>query len=208
CNNLDEGEHQSLRAFEPLARLRIIALLIHRSPQRRQTWNDNCKRMNLADKFIEYDVDTRVSSTFRMLTTNSRSSSDIRLMLQSQDTSLSSSSTMRQTLFRSISDWLRLSQIHHVHSKFDELTLFVSQKKSQIIYYELHDLLHDVAERKEDYADLEADISSAVKAGIKMYMKYYTFLDASDTYYTALILDPRVKGNLFQYELDDKYTSG
>ncbi|KAK9257597.1 hypothetical protein V1519DRAFT_113117 [Lipomyces tetrasporus] len=67
CDNLDEGEHQSLRALEPLARLRIIALWIHRSPQRRQAWNDNCKRMNLPDKFIEYDVDTRWNSTFRML---------------------------------------------------------------------------------------------------------------------------------------------
>ncbi|KAK9426860.1 hypothetical protein V1505DRAFT_359401, partial [Lipomyces doorenjongii] len=55
CNNLDEGGHQSLRDREPLERLRNIALWIHRSPQRRQAWNDNCKRMNLPDKFIEYD---------------------------------------------------------------------------------------------------------------------------------------------------------
>ncbi|KAK9491819.1 hypothetical protein V1508DRAFT_420681 [Lipomyces doorenjongii] len=33
-------------------------------------------------------------------------------------------------------------------------------------------------------------------------------MDASDTYCTALILDPRVKGDLLQYEWDDEYTSG
>ncbi|KAK9241907.1 hypothetical protein V1506DRAFT_509965 [Lipomyces tetrasporus] len=47
CDNLDEGEHQSLRALEPLARLRIIALWIHRSPQRRQAWNDKCHALPL-----------------------------------------------------------------------------------------------------------------------------------------------------------------
>ncbi|KAK9371565.1 uncharacterized protein V1513DRAFT_27264 [Lipomyces chichibuensis] len=36
CNNLDDGEHQSLRALELLARLRIIAPWIHRNPHRKQ----------------------------------------------------------------------------------------------------------------------------------------------------------------------------
>jgi hypothetical protein len=67
CDNLDNGEHHSFPAIEPLAKLRILALWIHRSPQRRQAWRNNCKRMNLSDKFIEYDVDTRWNSTFRML---------------------------------------------------------------------------------------------------------------------------------------------
>ena len=67
CNNLDEGNYQSFQTVEPLAKLRILALWIHRSPHRRQLWNDSCKRMNLPNKFIEYDVDTRWNSTFRML---------------------------------------------------------------------------------------------------------------------------------------------
>ncbi|KAL4861343.1 hypothetical protein BDV12DRAFT_180408, partial [Aspergillus spectabilis] len=37
-------------------------------------------------------------------------------------------------------------------------------------------------------------------------MKYYTFMDASDIYYTALVLDPRVKGDLLLYEIEDKET--
>jgi hypothetical protein len=86
--------------------------------------------------------------------------------------------------------------------------LFVSEKQPQIslaipVYYELHDLLHDAAERKEDFADLDQDISKAVKEGIKKYMKYYTFMDNSDIYYTALILDPRVKGDLLLHELEE-----
>mgnify|MGYP002718724600 CR=1 FL=1 len=84
--------------------------------------------------------------------------------------------------------------------------MFVSEKRPQIslvlpIYYELHDLLHDVAERKEDFADLTEDIASAVGGSIKKYIKYYTFMDASDLYYTALVLDPRVKGALLLNEL-------
>lgn len=61
-----------------------------------------------------------------------------------------------------------------------------------------------MAERKEDFADLNEDIASAVRESIKKYMKYYTFMDVSDIYYTALILDSRVKGDLLLYELDDE----
>lgn len=99
--------------------------------------------------------------------------------------------------------------IHNVLSKFDEFTLFVSEKRPQIslvlpIYYELHDLLHDVAEQKEDFADLTEDIPSAIGGSIKEYIKYYTFMDASDLYYSALVLDPRVKGALFLNELGEE----
>lgn len=69
CDTLEEEKNHSYHTLlESLAKLRILALWIHRSPQRRQTWNSSCKCMNLSDKFIEYDVDTRWNSTFRMLT--------------------------------------------------------------------------------------------------------------------------------------------
>ena len=108
-------------------------------------------------------------------------------------------------------DWSRLSQIHNILSKFNEFTLFVSEKKPQIslavlIYYELHDLLDEASECKERFINLDEDISLAVKEGMKKYKKYYTFMDASDTYYTALILDPRVKGDLLLEELEDEAT--
>jgi hypothetical protein len=59
----------------------------------------------------------------------------------------------------------------------------------------------------KDFADIDEDIASAVRQSIKKYIKYYTFIDVSDTYYTTLILDPRVKGDLLLYELEDKATS-
>jgi hypothetical protein len=43
-----------------------------------------------------------------------------------------------------------------------------------------------------------------MKAGLRKYQKYYTFVDECDTYYTALVLDPRVNRNLILGELDDK----
>jgi CelD/BcsL family acetyltransferase involved in cellulose biosynthesis len=103
CDNLDEGVHQSFQAVEPLGKLRVLALWIQRSPQRRQAWNNNCKHMDLSDKFIEYDVDTRWNSTFRMLGDALKVSylsiymSNIKLMLSSQSNSLRSLSTMRLT---------------------------------------------------------------------------------------------------------------
>ncbi|ODQ69157.1 hypothetical protein LIPSTDRAFT_76400 [Lipomyces starkeyi NRRL Y-11557] len=56
-----------LRNPKPLARLRILAVWISRSSQRRKQWKRICTLMNLATKYIEYDVDTRWNSTFRML---------------------------------------------------------------------------------------------------------------------------------------------
>jgi hypothetical protein len=43
---------------------------------------------------------------------------------------------------------------------------------------------------------------------MKKYEKYYTFMDASYTYYIALILDPRVKGDLIRQELCDEDDAG
>ncbi|KAJ6168129.1 hypothetical protein N7497_000972 [Penicillium chrysogenum] len=204
CNSLDKGEHQSLefQAIEPLAKLRVLALWIQRSPQRRQSWNDTCNRMNLSNKFIEYDVDTRWNSTFRMLgdalKARSFSKRQLETFIYYEASFLSFSSD----------EWIRLSHIHNVLSRFNEFTLEKTTDQSRLpIYYELHDLLHDVAERKEDFADLTEDIASAVGGSIKKYIKYYTFMDASDLYYTALVLDPRVKGALLN-ELGEENAGG
>ncbi|EED21581.1 hypothetical protein TSTA_088170 [Talaromyces stipitatus ATCC 10500] len=143
-DHFKEGEQLSIVSQESLARICILALWIHRSPQQRQKWNKVCKIINLSSKYIEYDVDIRWNSTFRILVIP--------------------------------------------------------------IYYKLYDLLDEASERKERFLDLDEDISLAVKEGIKKYKKYYTFMDASDTYYTALILDPRVKGDLLLDELEDEAT--
>ncbi|KAK9334822.1 hypothetical protein V1521DRAFT_441763, partial [Lipomyces starkeyi] len=52
---------------EVMARLRILAVWIDRSPQRRQKWKEVCHFLDLPDQFIEYDNDTRWNSTYRML---------------------------------------------------------------------------------------------------------------------------------------------
>jgi hypothetical protein len=97
--------------------------------------------------------------------------------------------------------------------KFNDFTLFVSKKRPQIslavpIYYALHDLLDNAAERKGEFVGLDHDIALAVQEGIKKYDKYYTFMDASDVYYTALVLDPRVKGEMLIQELQADGNSG
>ncbi|OQD76240.1 hypothetical protein PENANT_c134G04431 [Penicillium antarcticum] len=104
--------------------------------------------------------------------------------------------------------WSRLEQIHTVLHKFNELTLFISKRNPQItltvsIYYELHELLDDVREGNGDFAKLDRDIIAAVKEGMKKYEKYYSIMDDCDTYYTALVLDPRVKGEMVLRELQD-----
>ncbi|KAK9373714.1 uncharacterized protein V1513DRAFT_448435 [Lipomyces chichibuensis] len=40
--------------------------------------------------------------------------------------------------------------------------------------------------------------------GMKKFQKSYTFMDASDTYYTAVILDPRIKRDLLMDELEEE----
>lgn len=59
CDLLQESKDFAPQS--PLAHLRIMALWIARTPQRKQQSN------GLKDKFIEYDVETRWNSTHRML---------------------------------------------------------------------------------------------------------------------------------------------
>jgi hypothetical protein len=69
CDNLQSRNSSSLSisSQSALSKLRILAIWISRSPQRRQEWDSICDAMKLDNKFIEYDVDTRWNSTFRML---------------------------------------------------------------------------------------------------------------------------------------------
>ncbi|KAK9322025.1 hypothetical protein V1517DRAFT_324746 [Lipomyces orientalis] len=45
-------------------------------------------------------------------------------------------------------------------------------------------------------------------SSIKKHNKHYSFMDESDMYYTALVLDPRVKGNLILEKLREDNNSG
>ena len=75
------------------------------------------------------------------------------------------------------------------------------------VYYDLHDLLHGHAEFENGLAfeDLDKKIQKAVKHGISKFRKYYNKMDAdTDVYYSALVLDPRVKGDYLLCEMESE----
>ncbi len=61
------------------------------------------------------------------------------------------------------------------------------------IYYNLHNLINDVANREGEFVDLPKDIAATMSLALKRYSKYYDFIDSLDIYYIALILNPRYK---------------
>jgi hypothetical protein len=65
CDDIQDGK--SVPVQSALAKLLILTVWINRSPQRRQSWKEVCRIMNPPGKYIEYDVETRWNSTFRML---------------------------------------------------------------------------------------------------------------------------------------------
>jgi hypothetical protein len=73
--------------------------------------------MNLPTKFIEYDVDTRWNSSFRVLGDDLAAQPQVDEFLQYNS-------------FPSFtdSDWKRLRQIYTVLVKFNELTLLISEE--------------------------------------------------------------------------------
>jgi hypothetical protein len=189
-------ENKKIGQYSALARLRIMALWISRTPQRRQQWKVICQSNGLKDKFIEYDVETRWNSTYRMIQDALQAKAQIKKWIEHQN----------QFLPFTPDDWLQLQQIEMILSKFDEFTHLVSRRQSQIslaipIYYELHDMLEDAASAQGDFLGLSSDIALAVSAGTKKYKKYYELMDEQDAYYIALILDPRFKTLLLEKEL-------
>ncbi|KAK9490615.1 hypothetical protein V1508DRAFT_399702 [Lipomyces doorenjongii] len=82
--------------------------------------------------------------------------------------------------------------------------IFFERSNAVFTYYDLQDILEHASERREEFSDIDPRIARAVTEGMKKFQKYYTFMDASDTYYTALILDPRVQGDLLIDELEDE----
>ncbi|KAK9327500.1 hypothetical protein V1520DRAFT_263328, partial [Lipomyces starkeyi] len=178
CDQIRDGK--PIGPHSALSRLRILSTWILRSPQRREGWKSLCSVNGLNDKYIEYDVDTRWNSTYRMLQGGIAAKEQIRCYLNA----------VRLLPPFTASDWEQLEQIATVLEKFDEFTNLVSSKGLSIslsigMYYELQDLL-DMAQ------------------GLKKYHKYYAFLDEQDAYYIALILDPRFKAELSKAELKDE----
>ncbi|KAJ5300165.1 hypothetical protein N7508_007408 [Penicillium antarcticum] len=168
CDCLQTGN--SITDHSAIGRLRVLALWINRSPQRRQKWKEICGLNCLPDKFVAYDVTTRWNSTFRIVNDGLKSRQQVNKSLNLQE----------ELPPFTLQDWLWLEQIHTLLHKFNELTLFISEGNPQIsravpIYYELHELLDDVTEGNGDFANLDRDIIAAVKEGMKKYENYENF---------------------------------
>ncbi|KAK9334764.1 hypothetical protein V1521DRAFT_441979, partial [Lipomyces starkeyi] len=101
---LSRQDHRWLENQGVLAKLRILAVWIDRSPQRRQKWKEVCHFLDLPDKFIEYDNDTRWTSNYRMLADGLQAKVQINKYLEHQvELSLQSFTD---------DDWEWLRQIH------------------------------------------------------------------------------------------------
>ncbi|EED11794.1 hypothetical protein TSTA_109740 [Talaromyces stipitatus ATCC 10500] len=72
---------------------------------------------------------------------------------------------------------------------FDEVSLAI------LAYYESYDSLSEGSEPQACFKELDPAIAFALE-GLKKDMKYHIFMNESEIYYTALILDPRFKGTL------------
>jgi hypothetical protein len=107
-----------------LARLRVLAIWISRSPERKSQWRDICKRSGLSDTLIPYDIDTRWNSTYLMLEAGIKAKRQVSKWIQSH-------SDMPQF---TEADWDYLQQVAGVLQRFYEHTEYVSQSTSQMSY--------------------------------------------------------------------------
>jgi hypothetical protein len=69
-------------------------------------------------------------------------------------------------------------------------------------------MLHDAITIEGEFSGFDPDIALAILAGIDKYKKYYDFIDAQDTYYVALVLDPQFKVLLLETELGETTALG
>lgn len=203
CKHLGAGASTDvclkLSAQTALSRLRILAVWISRSPQRREKWSMIFAVMGLPEKLLKYDDDACWDSTYDILDTALQAKTQINEYLD-QQTDLPQFTA---------EDWHRLSQIYRVLLCFRRLAHFVSQKQPQIsmmmpVYFKLHELLHQGVGKEGIFADLDDDVADAMYQGMLKYKKNYVFEDLSDTYCLASILDPMVKGDLLLKELGDE----
>lgn len=188
--------------LSPIQRLRILAIWIHRSPQRRRSWGITCKSVNISTKYIPTDVKTRWNSTYYML----RAGVDAKLAV---DRFIRMEEDLTD-LKLSAQDWLLLTNIMELLSKFESWTRTFSEMDPNItlvtgLYYEMDDFFDD-AEDSKGYmsSDMPESLKKAVHQGSKKYKKYYDHMDKVDTYYIAMLLDPRLKAQLLLQELGDK----
>jgi hypothetical protein len=130
CDCLQTGN--SITEHSAIGKLRVLALWINRSPQRRQKWKEICRLNNLPDKFVAYDVATRWNSTFRMVDDGLNSRQQVNKFLNLQE----------ELPPFTLKDWSQLEQIHTVLHKFNELTLFISKRNRMAQIQQHHQVIH------------------------------------------------------------------
>jgi len=180
-----QSAEKTLSTKSAIVKIRLLALWISHSPQRKQAWKDISPL-----KQINYDIDTRWNSTYNMI-------SDA-LRLRKEVTQFIREHPDIRDMQPTDSDWSTLGQIQKVLKPFWDHTNSVSKRCPSIIeslpiYWSLDDVLDDIKKNEGDFQGITKEVQNAVEAGIRKMDKFTKKMDANIIYYVAAVLDPRVK---------------
>ncbi|EED12102.1 hypothetical protein TSTA_001730 [Talaromyces stipitatus ATCC 10500] len=176
-----------------IVKIRLLALWISNSPQRRQAWKDISPY-----KQINYDINTHWNSTYNIVSKA--------LQLRKEVTQFIREHPDIQEMQPTDSDWSTLRQIQKVLKPFWDHTNSVSKHclsitKSLPIYWSLNDILDDIKNNKDDFQEITKEVQNAVEGGIRKMDKFTKKMDSNIIYYMAAILDPRVKTSFIQAQM-------
>lgn len=192
CDSISNGiisDDVRSGSFSVIQKVRVLAIWISRHSGRKQTWRRICQITNSSERYIPCDVASRWNSTYYMLQGALDAQTQVTEFIRlDPEISFLRLTPADYTTIREIARFLLLL--------FEASTRVLSSSRPQIsfslsVYWELFDLLQAFSDREENFSDCQDDIAEAAKAGMLKFQKYYSFMDESDTYYTATILDPR-----------------
>jgi hypothetical protein len=120
------------------------------------------------------------------------------LELEAEYTEFINTHNQVKCLLLSSGEIVALHQLTHVLRPFKELTLKLSESMPSLamsleIYWDLDDLLDNVIEGKEKYAELDPIIRDAFKSGKAKHLKYSKLKAMNAMLFAAYILDPCCK---------------
>lgn len=189
----DHSAEKALSTKGAIVKIRLLALWIGHSPQRRQAWKDisPCKQIN-------YDIDTRWNSTYNMISEA--------LRLRKEVTQFIREHPDIRDMQPTDSDWSTLRQIQKVLKPFWDHTNSVSKRCPSIteslpIYWSLDDILDDIKNNEGDFQEVTEEVQNAVEAGILKMDKFTKKMDSNIIYYVAAVLDPRVKTSFIRAQM-------
>ncbi|KAK9481343.1 ribonuclease H-like domain-containing protein [Lipomyces japonicus] len=79
CVTANDKITPEIRAISVVARVRLLAIYLKSSLQRKQAWETLCKEHNLPQTVLQYDVGTRWNSTYKMLQSSIKLKEQIKL---------------------------------------------------------------------------------------------------------------------------------